>query len=376
MYIGFLLHSNIRSGANLAMFEHADRLARRGHRLQVLFQERFFPSSVEFFAPDPAFAVDYLDDFSPLAEPFDHLITNWWECPYRFERLPARRYGYFRHGEEARLYDGIGRFFDFAIDLMLGESLDFYAVSKYLQEDLKQRFGQEAELIRNGVDLERIAAATPLLPPRSGRLRVLVEGPLGAGHKRVPETLAMLASLPGIDIVHVAADGSQAPDIAHALGAVDYRAMGGVYASCDLLVKLSAAEAQPMPVFEAFAAGVPGVISAFPGHEEHIRDGFNAVIVPIDDYTAARAALAGLLDHPERLAALGRGARATAAPLGWDEPSRRFEAALEARLADKLVLARTPRLATYRQCYLDVLTLWARTVILQRELEAAKGGPA
>jgi len=379
MYIGFLLHSNIRSGANLAMFEHADRLGRRGHRVQILFQERYFPSSVAFFASDPAFEVAYLDDFAAPSEPFDHLITNWWECPYRFERLPAWRYGFFRHGEEVPLYDGIGRFFDFAIDLMLGESLDFYAVSTYLQEDLKQRFGQDAVLIRNGVDLDRISTATPLLPPRSGRLRVLVEGPLGAGHKRVPETLAMLAALPGIEIVHVAADGSQAPDIAHALGAIDYRAMGGVYASCDLLVKLSALEAQPMPVFEAFAAGVPGVISAFPGHEEHIHDGVNAIIVPIDDYQAARAAVAGLLDDPDRLAALGRGARATAAPLGWDEPSQRFEAALEARRADTLVLARTPRLAPYRQCYLDVLTLWARNVILQRELEkaqSAKAGPA
>ena len=125
MHIGFLLHSNVRSGGNLAMFEHADRLARRGHRVQILFQERFFPLSVAFFGPDPAFETAFLDDFALPEQPFDHLISNWWECPYRFERLPAWRYGYFRHGEEAPLYNGIGRFFDFAIDLMLGEAIDF-----------------------------------------------------------------------------------------------------------------------------------------------------------------------------------------------------------------------------------------------------------
>jgi len=374
MHIAFLLHSNIRSGANLAMFEHADRLGKRGHRVQILFQERFFPRSVAFFDPAPGFETTFLDEAAAPAEPFDHVISNWWECPYRFEALPAWRYGYFRHGEEARLYDGIGRFFDFAIDLMLGEALDFYAVSEYLRADLEQRFGQAPVLIRNGVDLARLGSAAPLLPPRAGRLRVLVEGPLGAAHKRVPETLAMLATLPEIEIVHVAADGSQAPAVAHALGAVDYRAMGGVYASCDLLVKLSALEAQPMPVFEGFAAGVPCVVSAFPGHAEHIRDGVNALVVPIDDYAAARAALAGLLAAPERLAALCQGALASAAPLGWDEPSQRFEAALEARLAGPRQLARTPLLARYRDCYRDVLTLWARNVTLTAEQKVE--GPA
>ena len=363
MYIGFLLHSNVRSGANLAMFEHADRLARRGHQVEILFQERFFPKSVDFFDPAPAFGTGFLDEFEP-AEPFDHLISNWWECPYRFERLPAWRYGFFRHGEETPLYDGIGRFFDFAIDLMLGEALDFYAVSAHLRDDLKARFSQDAVLIRNGVDLDRLRAAQPLLPPRSGRLRVLVEGPVGAGHKRVPETLAMLATLPGIETVHVAADGSRPDSIDHALGAVDFRAMGGVYASVDLLVKLSAVEAQPMPVFEAFAAGVPAVITGFPGHAEHIRDGVNALVVPIDDYDAARAAVLALAEAPERLAALRQGALATAEPLGWDEPSLLFEAALVERRARAESLAQTPKLARYRACYLDVLTLWARNVSL------------
>ncbi len=371
MHLCFLLHSNVRSGGNLALFEQADRLARRGHRVQILVQERFFPTSVAFFAADPAFEIAFLDDFVEPAEPFDHVITNWWECPYRFERLPARRYGYFRHGEEAPLYRGIGHFFDLAIDQVLSEQLDFYAVSAHLQRDLQARFGQEALLIRNGVDLDRLAAATSILPPRQKRLRVLVEGPLGAPHKRVPETLAMLAGLSEIELVHVAADGSQAPGIDHALGAVDYRAMGGVYAGCDLLVKLSSLEAQPMPVFEGFAAGMPCVVSTFPGYAEHIRDGVNALVVPVDDYAAAAAAITALRDAPEHLARLRQGARETAATLGWTESVERFETALQASLAGPRQLARTPLLARYRQCYLDILTLWAHNTTLR----AAQGVP-
>jgi glycosyltransferase involved in cell wall biosynthesis len=374
MHIGFLLHSNVRSGANLAMFEHADRLGRRGHRVRVLFQERFFAKSVAFFDPAPAFETGFLDEITAPGEPFDHLITNWWECPYRFERLPAYRYGYFRHGEEAPLYDGIGRFFDAAIDLVLEESLDFYAVSTHLRDDLQRRFGQEAMLIRNGVDLDRFRSAAPALPPRTKRLRVLVEGPIDAKHKRVPETLAMLAAIPEIEVAHVAADGSRpvATPVAHALGAVAYRAMGGVYASCDLLVKLSALEAQPMPVFEAFASGVPAVISAFPGHEEYIRDGLNALVVPIDDYAAARAAIEALLAAPDRLAVLRKGAVATVASLGWDDTSNRFEAVLLARSDGDRTLARTPHLARYRACYLDILNLWAHNTTLM----AGKSSPA
>ncbi len=365
MHLCFLLHSNVRSGGNLAMFEHADRLARRGHRVQILIQERFFPAKIDFFDAEPAFEIGFLDDFVAPAVPFDHVITNWWECPYRFERLPAWRYGYFRHGEEAPLYRGIGHFFDLPIDQVLSEKLDFYAVSAHLERDLQARFGQEAVLIRNGVDLDRLASATSILPPRHKRLRVLVEGPLGAPHKRVPETLAMLAGLSDIEVVHVAADGSQASDIDHALGAVDYRAMGGVYAGCDLLVKLSSLEAQPMPVFEGFAAGVPCVVSTFPGYAEHIRDGINARVVPVDDYAAAAAAVATLRDAPELLATLCAGARTTAATLGWDQSVERFEAALEAHLEGPRQLARTPLLARYRQCYLDILTLWAHNTSLR-----------
>ena len=372
MHLCFLLHSNVRSGGNLAMFEQADRLVRRGHRVQILFQERFFPKSVAFFDAEPVFGVAFLDEFAAPAEPFDHVITNWWECPYRFERLPSWRYGYFRHGEELPLYRGIGRFFELPIDQVLSEALDFYAVSAYLQRDLQARFGQQAVLIRNGVDLDRLAAATSVLPPRQKQLRVLVEGPLGSPHKRVPETLAMLAGLGEIEVVHVAADGSQAAGIDHALGAVDYRAMGGVYAGCDLLVKLSALEAQPMPVFEAFAAGVPGVVSAFPGHEEHIHDGVNALVAPVDDYAAAAAAITALRDAPERLARLRQGARETAAALGWDQSVACFEAALEERLAGPRQRAQTPLLARYRQCYLDILTLWAHNTTL---LAAQKVAP-
>jgi len=372
MHLCFLLHSNLRSGGNLALFEQADRLARRGHRVQILIQERFFPASVAFFAAEPAFEIGFLDDLAVPSEPFDHVITNWWECPYRFERLPAWRYGYFRHGEEVPLYRGIGRFFELPIDQVLSEALDFYAVSAHLQRDLQARFGQEAVLIRNGVDLDRLAAATPVLPPRQKQLRVLVEGPLGSAHKRVPETLAMLAGLSGIEVAHVAADGSQPAGIDYALGALDYRAMGGAYASCDLLVKLSSLEAQPMPVFEGFATGVPCVVSAFPGYEEHIHDGINALVVPIDDYAAAAAAITALRDAPERLAQLRQGAQETAASLGWDQSVERFEAALEARLAGPRQLAQTPLLARYRQCYLDISTLWAHNTTLR----AAQGVPS
>ena len=127
-----------------------------------------------------------------------------------------------------------------------------------------------------------------------------------------------------------------------------------------------------MPVFEAFAAGVPGVVSAFPGHEEHIHDGVNALVAPVDDYAAAAAAITALRDAPERLARLRQGARETAAALGWDQSVACFEAALEERLAGPRQRAQTPLLARYRQCYLDILTLWAHNTTL---LAAQKVAP-
>jgi glycosyltransferase involved in cell wall biosynthesis len=363
--IALLLHSNYRSGGNLAMLRHALYLAGLGHAVEVVFQEDWHGTDLGFLPGHTALPTRLLADW-PAGEVVDIAITNWWVSAYAFPALPARQYAFFRHGEEKPLF--ANRVLDAAIDMLLRERFVWFAVSPPLMEALRAE-GQAPVLVPNGVEVARFAAAAPALPPCHGTLRVLVEGSAGAPHKRVNATIEMLRSVPGVEIVHMAADGSRpALPVDHALGAVPHGEVAGVYAACDLLVKLSTQEAFPLPVLEQFAAGGTAIVARFAGSEQFIEDGVNALLVEQDHAErAARAALLGLMAEPVRLAGLRRAAQATARRFDWEAACRSF--------ADEL-LAACPRRAgppqplpvveAYRACALDGLALWA-------EREARRG---
>jgi glycosyltransferase involved in cell wall biosynthesis len=221
--------------------------------------------------------------------------------------------------------------------------------------------GHTPVLVPNGVDLAAFANARPILPDRRGVLRVL-EGPVSAPHKRVEATIGLLRTIEGLEIVHMAADGSRpATPVDHALGAVPHGEVPGVYVACDILVKLSAQEAFPLPVLEQFAAGGTAVVARYPGAEQIIADGVNAILVDREaPEDGTRAALRELMADPDRLAAMQRAARVTAARFDWAQVSGNFA---------KHLLVAAPRrvggaqrlhvVETYRACALDGLAWWA-----------------
>lgn len=69
-------------------------------------------------------------------------------------------------------------------------------------------------------------------------------------------------------------------------------------------------ENQPMIVLEAFACGLPVVGSDLGGIPELIEPGVDGELAPADDAPAWRAALDGILAHPDRALTMGRAARA------------------------------------------------------------------
>lgn len=71
-------------------------------------------------------------------------------------------------------------------------------------------------------------------------------------------------------------------------------------------------EGQPGAVLEAMAAGLPIVATEIDGTTELLTDGETGVLVPPREPSALAAAVDALLSDPERMAALGRAARAAA----------------------------------------------------------------
>jgi len=355
------LHANIRTGANLVMLRHAGHLARRGHDVLVVFKHRFFDRALD----DPRLAALFLDELDEGARAADAVLTNFTENVYDFPEFPARVHGMFRHGDERRVYNQLydTHVFDCLIDMPFREKLHWWAVNDTLAAPVRAA-GGVCWVLPNGVDVARFAAAQSSLPPATG-LRVLVEGPVASAFKRVEPTIAMLRQIDGIEIVHMAADDSRPREpVAHALGAVAHDDVAAVYAGCDLIVKLSdGIESFSLPVLEQFAAGGTAVISAFPGHEQYVVDGGNALVVDLaSPFAKAREAVLALRDDPARLARLRAAARETVARFDWQDVCDRFADQLEQAVGGSPALpARLALLESYRPCYQETLARWAQS---------------
>jgi glycosyltransferase involved in cell wall biosynthesis len=97
------------------------------------------------------------------------------------------------------------------------------------------------------------------------------------------------------------------------LGRLAGDALADTVAACDLCVWPAINEAYGMALLEAQAAGVPVLAGASGGVADIVSHGVTGVLVPPGDSAAFAAALAALLEAPERRRAMGMAAARQAA---------------------------------------------------------------
>lgn len=106
-----------------------------------------------------------------------------------------------------------------------------------------------------------------------------------------------------------------------------------LYASADAFLFSSLTETLGLVILEAMASALPVIAAPAGGVADHLRDGVNGVAVAANDVDAMAHAMVTLaLDRP-LAAALGRGARATAERLSWDEELDRLDTSLRSLIA-------------------------------------------
>jgi glycosyltransferase involved in cell wall biosynthesis len=225
-------------------------------------------------------------------------------------------------------------------------------VSEPLREYLLKRVRVPAEkvtVIANGVDTDLFRPASSVGTPTVGRLRARFEigqAPV-VGHvarlapvknqpllvdafavvrERVPDARLIIVGegdeRPAIE-ARVAARGLG--DVVHLAG--EARDVPALLREFDVFALPSKAEGTSMSVLEAMASGVPVVASAVGGTPDVVAHGRCGVLVAPNDTAALAAALAELLDAPERRRELAFAARARVEEL-YSEPqvARRYEA--------------------------------------------------
>lgn len=146
---------------------------------------------------------------------------------------------------------------------------------------------------------------------RSRLVVVVVGGPSGSGLDR-PEELQELAQRLGL----LGVPG--VPDVVRFEPPVSRTDLARWLQAADLVAVPSYNESFGLVAVEAQACGTPVVAAAVGGLPTAVADGVSGALVEGHDPLEWAEVLGGLLDDPERLARLRRGAREHAQRFGWD----------------------------------------------------------
>ena len=330
MKVGFILPGDGVSGGIYVVYRHAHYLSSRGHDVSIIFSATASPK-IESVRDYPL-PVLLLEEAVQAETTYDAVVATWWETYYDMFRIDAKRYLYFCQSDERRFYPSsqIDEIL-FAERTYIDRTVGVITMARWLVEWLSREFGICAEYAPNGIDTGLFNPHVKPLVPRGEKIRVLIEGPGGVHFKRIDLAFRTAARVPGIEIWYVSGDGVVEPHWKYdrVFRKLRLDEMPPVYASCDILLKLSAVESFSYPPLEMMACGGTAVASRFTGHEEYLRDGENALLVGIDDEEGAYLALKRLVEDSALRGSLSEAGQKTAADMEWKMRAPLFEKALE-----------------------------------------------
>lgn len=158
------------------------------------------------------------------------------------------------------------------------------------------RYGLDARVIPNGVDLARFApaperdfgAAPHLIVTRN--LEAIYDIPTAIRafaivRKAFPSArLTVAGSGPEKGRLSSLVDNLGLSDCVHFPGRIDNADIGGLYARADCMLNPSTVDNMPIAILEAFASGVPVVTTDAGGIPDMVEDGITALLVPVGDH--------------------------------------------------------------------------------------------
>jgi glycosyltransferase involved in cell wall biosynthesis len=228
---------------------------------------------------------------------------------------------------------------------------------------LRSEFGVEAELVANGVDVERFRparddderAAARAAAGLNGELAILTVGGIeprkgsltllrafAAARSALPERHPVLLVAGGATLFdhrdeigrfHALREDLGLDGEVRVLGPVSDAQLEGLYRAADVFALPSVKEGFGLAVLEALAAGLPAVVSDLDVFRTFLSDGASALMAPVGDERALADALVRAAADPDLAKRLRAGGRAVAARHGWDRAGTAHEAAYARFLA-------------------------------------------
>ena len=222
----------------------------------------------------------------------------------------------------------------FLIDATYGLPVSFVTEASWIKECLARKWGQKAELVRNGIRKDIYSEAISPIEERVAEIpRILVEGHFRVPFKNTARAI-VLAKRAGAKSIWLLTGTPVRwiPGVRRVFSKVPIDVAARVYRSCDVLVKLSTVEGMFGPPLEMFHCGGTAVVLNVTGHEEYIRHGENALVVGDRDERKILDAIGALIRNGGLRRTLSEGARETASQWpSWEESSAQFARWAETR---------------------------------------------
>ncbi len=348
--------TNVNGGAKV-IFEHVNRLTKRGHQVQVV-SHLGPPEWIKLDAP--LIQVDIRTPLSSMVGPSDIVVATYWNhaafglhaaklldaVPVHF--VQGDEFFYERFDDPERI--GLQRISDESYQL----PMKLAVVSPVIQRKLKERYGRDSVFVPATVD-ERVFFPRPK-PNRKIPL-ILVMGTDQLGFKGIQDAFAALSKVResgrSFEVVRISAyPQTNFGFPCKYVERPSQEELGRLYAMSDIMLTASHYESFPLPPLEAMASGTPVITTDNEGVHTYAEPGKNCVMVPVRDADAMAEAVNALLDSPERRSELAAAGIETASGYRWDRIIEDWERQLidwvEAPRALDLVPEETRRPPTER----------------------------
>lgn len=321
MRIAFLLGSSDISGGTNVILEYGSRLKKQGDDVFLITLDPV--DSRQLFWHKDADSVRWITLEEAKAYSFDILLATWWQSVFLLEQLHSVSYCYFVQSIESRFFpqqnerDLSNRDIDVLSDWCENTytfPLPVITEAQWICDYLSEKYGHNPALVKNGIRKDIYSRTGKCIAEKEvGRLRVLVEGPLGVFFKNVEKTIELCLKSNADEIwLLTSSPVEEYSGVDRCFSRVAIEKTPEIYRSCDVLVKLSYVEGMFGPPLEMFHCGGTAIVYDVTGHDEYIKHNQNAVVVKRDSEAEVVSWINRLKNDPVLLHSLCSEAAVTA----------------------------------------------------------------
>lgn len=316
------------SGGTYVLYQHIRHL-RQNHNVILLVDKIPSDSDLSWFPEAKEFQWKTFSETQNLK--FDVAVISWWETAYKVPTVNASSYLYFCQSIESRFYPDTHTTTKLKVDATYTLPVGFITEAGWIKNYLSEKFNHSVELVRNGIQKESFRQDGPSISPREpGKLRVLIEGPLGISFKNVEKTIELCKKSLADEIwLLTSSPITSFKNVNKVFSKVPIYQTPAIYRSCDVIVKLSLVEGMFGPPLEMFHCGGTAIVYNITGHDEYILNNVNALVLNTHDEDGVVNAVNKLKTDRQLLQRLKDNAITTANHWhNWDSSSVQFEQSL------------------------------------------------